>query len=68
MYLVIIDVYNKFGECEESKTFSAKTKAAASMLAGKWCIAGWGHSWKETSKVKKWTSDIDSTIIHWEIS
>jgi hypothetical protein len=66
MYSVRIYVYNKFGEIETAKTFTGRSKAAAAMQAGKWCISGWGKDYQTFLTVEKRRVDAAKTTV-WEI-
>lgn len=62
-FTVVVQSFNCFGEIEYEKSFRAKTKAAASMQAAKWCSAGWGSEY--TLCVHKRT--IDESFSLWEL-
>lgn len=66
-YTIYLRVYNKYGECEHRQTFNARTKAAVSMLAGKWCVAGWGKGWRDDMLLTVRINQFDNTIISWDI-
>jgi len=64
MYTVVIHVYNRFNEIETEKFFRAKTKAAASSIASRWCSSGWCN-WRDTFSVK--VRDIGDNFYIWEL-
>lgn len=68
MYVLYLRVFNRYGECEHEKHFHAKTKAAVSMLAGRYCIQCWGHSGKDELTIKRRVNQYDDHIIYWDIT
>lgn len=67
MYMLTVRVYNQHNECECIQTFYARSKAAVSMMAGRWCTKGWGKGWRDALICTVRVNQFDNTIISWEI-
>lgn len=67
MHTIYVYVYNRHGEVEQEQSFNAKTKAAASAKASRWCAKGWGKNWRSLFTVKTRTNTLTHLISSWEL-